>query len=147
MCTLETAYSFMMVLPIQQPTWKIKWAIRKARRNTRRTVKSMVNRMMCNIQIVVLPVGMYETLCVSIDAMMDKMNCKRAKVRKKPKKTKHLRWVSEEASLSSRRSSPSRMTLSRPLLPQEATWISTLPFFDRLFKQSVHRMTTVTVIL
>ena len=30
-----------------------------------------------------LPVGVYETLRVSIDAMMDKMNAKRAKTRKK----------------------------------------------------------------
>ena len=83
MYTLETDFDFMIDLSMQQPTWKIKWAIRKARRNTRKKIKSMVNRMMCNIRIVVLPVGVYETLCVSIDAMMDKMNCKRPKARKK----------------------------------------------------------------
>ena len=83
MYALEIDYDFMMDLSMQQPAWKRRWAIRKARRNTRRTVKSIVNRMMSSIRIVVLPVGVYETLRVSIDAMMDKMNGKCAKTRKK----------------------------------------------------------------
>ena len=86
--SLEMSNGFMKNLAMQQqqPVWRRKLENWKALRNTRRTVKNMIGQMMNSLQLATETASMYEGLSVSIAAMMDKMNGKRAKAKAKAQK-------------------------------------------------------------
>ena len=82
--SLNMSNSMMMTFSTETISpWRQRMITRRAIRQNRNTVKNMLYQMESSIKMASLTAGMYEDMSVSISGIMNKMNMKREKAKKK----------------------------------------------------------------